>query len=70
VYGKLKILAGSFFGIRYSGEEIKYKDIDGENELIYKGDAKFEEEAETPSLVGTEVIVTVGDKVYKAKIVE
>ena len=51
----------------------KYKltkeSIDGTNELIYKGEAKFEEEVETPSLVGTEVTVTVGDKTYKAKIV-
>jgi hypothetical protein len=44
VYGKLKILAGYFFGMRYSKEEIKYHSVDDNKELIYKGEAKFEEE--------------------------
>jgi len=43
VYGKLKLLAGYFFGIRYKNEEIKYVKVDDENELIYKGEAKFGE---------------------------
>ena len=43
VYGELKILAGYFFGTRYQKEEIKYKELDEDYELIYKGDAKFEE---------------------------
>jgi len=46
VFGKLKLLAGYFFGIRYQKEEIKYKEIDDNYELIYKGDAKFREESE------------------------
>src|SRR3990167_4136235 len=43
VYGKLKLLAGFFFGIRYQKEEIKFKEIDENYELIYKGEAKFGE---------------------------
>ena len=42
VYGKLKILAGYFFGMRCHKEEIKFKENEGQ-EIIYKGDAKFEE---------------------------
>ena len=59
--------------MKYNNEEIKtFKTADGE-EIIYKGDnAKIEptEKEEEKSLVGTEVTVTVGDKIYKAKIVE
>ncbi len=44
VCGKLKISLGYFFGTRLNNEEIKYKKIDDKNELIYKGEAKFEEE--------------------------
>jgi hypothetical protein len=43
VSGKLKLLSGNFFGIRYKKEEIKYITIDDDYELIYKGDAKFED---------------------------
>jgi len=43
VYGKLKILAGFFFGIRYKKEEVKFLRLDNNYDLIYKGDAKFEE---------------------------
>lgn len=67
VYGELKILAGFFFGIRYKKEEIKYKQVDEDYELIYKGEAKFDETEE--SLSGKEVTVTVDGKEYKAKIV-
>lgn len=41
VSGKLKLLKGYFFGIRYQKEEIKFKEIDNNYELIYKGDAEF-----------------------------
>ena len=41
VYGKLKISAGFFFGMRYDKEEIKFKENEGQ-EIIYKGEAKFE----------------------------
>jgi hypothetical protein len=41
VYGKLKLLSGVFFGIRYKKEEIKYVPLDEDYELIYKGEAKF-----------------------------
>ena len=44
VYGELKLLAGYFFGVRYQKEEIKFKELDENYELIYKGDAKFGEE--------------------------
>ena len=44
VSGKLKILSGFFFGTRYKKEEIKYVSVDEDNELIYKGEAKFGEE--------------------------
>lgn len=44
VYGKLKLLAGYFFGTRYDKEEIKYHPINENTELIYKGDAKFGED--------------------------
>ena len=43
VSGKIKILAGYFFGIRYNKEEIKFKENE-DVELIYKGNAIFEEE--------------------------
>ena len=43
VYGKLKLLAGYFFGTRYKKEEIKYVSVDNNIELIYKGEAKFGE---------------------------
>ena len=48
VFGRLKLLAGYFFGIRYQKEEIKYKEINEESELIYKGEAKFGEEEDKP----------------------
>jgi hypothetical protein len=41
VYGKLKLLAGYFFGRRDNKEEIKYVTVDENTELIYKGEAKF-----------------------------
>ena len=44
VSGKLKLLAGLFFGVRYQKEEIKYIDLDNDYELIYKGEAKFGED--------------------------
>jgi carbonic anhydrase/acetyltransferase-like protein (isoleucine patch superfamily) len=40
--GKIKIISGYFFGMRYDKEEIKYKENEGQ-ELIYKGESKFEE---------------------------
>ena len=43
VYGKLKLLAGFFFGVRYKKEEIKFEKIDDDDDLIYKGEAKFGE---------------------------
>ncbi len=42
VYGEIKILAGYFFGTRYNKEEIKFKENE-DVELIYKGEAKFED---------------------------
>ena len=51
VYGKLKISAGYFFGTRYQKEEIKYKELDENYELIYKGEAKFEEEDEVAKAI-------------------
>ena len=65
VYGKLKLLAGLFFGVRYKKEEIKYVKIDEDNELIYKGEAKFGEEV-SESLSGKEVEVKLDGKTYKA----
>ena len=65
VYGKLKLLAGFFFGYRYQKEEIKFKEIDENYDLIYKGDAKFGEEEEK-SLSGKEVEVKLDGKTYKA----
>ena len=44
VYGKLKISLGYFFGMRLDNEEIKYKKIEDGREIIYKGEAKFDEE--------------------------
>ena len=44
VSGKLKLLAGFFFGVRYKKEEIKYAKVDDDYEVIYKGEAKFGEE--------------------------
>ncbi len=44
VSGKLRLLAGFFFGYRHKKEEIKYKKVDDDYEVIYKGDAKFGEE--------------------------
>ena len=60
VYGTLKLLAGYFFSTRYKKEEIKYYKVDDDNELIYKGEAKFGEE-ET-SLKGKEVEVKLDGK--------
>ena len=37
-------MAGFFFGLRYKKEEIKYVSVDDDNELAYKGDAKFGED--------------------------
>ena len=68
VYGKLKILAGYFFGLRYKKEEIKYKQVDEDNELVYKGEAKFDETADEPSLKGKTVEVTLDGKKYTAVI--
>jgi hypothetical protein len=49
VFGKIKLLAGFFFGYRYKKEEIKYVQVDDDTELIYKGEAKFgEEETKNP----------------------
>jgi len=45
VYGKIKISFGHFFGMRYDKEEIKFKENEGQ-EIIYKGEAKFDEEDE------------------------
>jgi len=41
VYGKLKLEAGFFFGVKWSGEKIQEIEIENGNYLIYKGDAKF-----------------------------
>ena len=70
VYGKLKILTGYFFGVRYKKEEIKYKQVDEYYEVIYKGEAKFDETPDTSSLIGKEVTVTLDGKTYKAVIKE
>jgi hypothetical protein len=67
VYGKLKLLAGFFFGCRYQKEEIKFKQIDDDYELIYKGDAKFgEDEEKTEDLSGQDYEITINGKVYNA----
>ena len=64
-YGKLKLLAGWFFGIRYKKEDIKYVKIDDDNELIYKGEAKFGED-EVKSLSGKTVKVEIDGVGYEA----
>ena len=66
VSGELKLSLGFFFGVRYKKEEIKYHKLDDNYEIIYKGDAKIEEEQ---SLVGSEVEVKLNGKSYKAKII-
>ena len=69
VYGKLKLLSGSFFGVRYKKEEIKYVEVDEDYELIYKGEAKFgEEEPEKLNLSGKEVKVSLDGVEYTAVI--
>ena len=68
VYGDLKILAGFFFGLRYKKEEIKYKEVDSDYEVIYKGEAKFDETPDEPSLKGKSVEVTLDGKKYTAVI--
>ena len=65
VYGKLKLLTGWFFGVRYEKEEIKYIKIDEDNELIYKGEAKFGED-EVKSLSGKTVKVEIDGVGYEA----
>ena len=47
-------------------EEIKYIPIDENNELIYKGEAKFGEEE--PTLSGKKVSVTIDGKTYSATV--
>ena len=56
VYGKLKLLAGFFFGTRYKKEEVKFKEIIDDYELIYKGDAKFGEETEEVKMSNDELV--------------
>jgi hypothetical protein len=68
VSGKLKLFAGYFFGIRYKKEEIKYVQVDEDYEVIYKGEAKFGEEAEEKSLSGKTVKVILDGKEYEATI--
>ena len=69
VYGKIKLLAGYFFGTRYRKEEIRYVQIDEDNELIYKGEAKFgDDEPEAKSLHGKVVKVELGGVSYTARI--
>jgi hypothetical protein len=64
VSGGLKLLAGYFFGVRYNREEIKYHPIpDTNNELIYKGEAEFEEETE-------EEMVTIGGKKFSTSTIK
>jgi hypothetical protein len=68
VSGKLKLLAGYFFGVRYKKEEIKYVQVDEDYEVIYKGEAKFGEEAEEKSLSGKTVKVEIDGVSYEAVI--
>ena len=42
VYGKLSLTSGWFFGMCYNKEETKYVQVDGDSELICKGDIKYE----------------------------
>ena len=53
--------------MKYKGESIQEIE-QGEERIICKGDVKVEkyDQVEEKSLSGTEVIVTVGDKTYKA----
>jgi hypothetical protein len=67
VSGKLKLLAGYFFGIRYQKEEIKYIDLDDDYELIYKGDAKFGEDEEDEVVKAIKLLETRG-KIKDGKI--
>ena len=67
VYGKLKLLAGYFFGKRYRKEEIRYVQVDDDYELIYKGEAMFGKE-ELKSLSGKTVKVEVDGETYEATI--
>ena len=69
VYGKLKLLAGYFFGIRYQKEEIKFEKLDDDYDLIYRGNAKFgEEEIPAKSLSGKVVKVEIEGIKYEAVI--
>ena len=66
VFCELKLSSGYFFGVRCRKEEIKYKKIDDDYELIYKGEAKFgEDEA---NLSGRIVKVELDGKTYEAVI--
>ena len=68
VYGTLKLMAGLFFGVKWSGEKVQEVEIENGNYLIYKGDAKFgEEEPEVTEMTVAEISKALGKKV---KIIE
>ena len=64
VYGKLKLVAGLFFGVKWKGETVKEVEIENGNYLIGKGDIKLGEDE--PSLKGKEVKVELDGKSYTA----
>ena len=64
VYGKLKLIAGLFFGVKWKGETVKEIEIENGNYLIGKGDIKLGEDE--PSLKGKEVKVELEGKSYTA----
>jgi len=64
VSGSLKLLAGRFLGTRHDKEEIKYHPIPNTNdELIYKGEARFGEDEPKET-------IKIGDRIYNKDEVE
>jgi len=57
VHGKFKLEAGTFFGIRYNKEEIKYLAMGNDQELIYKGDAIISEDEDNENIKKKEAIL-------------
>lgn len=68
VFGKLKLLAGFFFGSQYKNEEIKTAKIDEDYSVVYKGDARFGTDEPEQSLSGKKVSVELDGKKYTATI--
>jgi hypothetical protein len=62
VYGTLKLMAGYFFGVKWSSDtEIKQIEISSGNYLVYKGDAKFgEDEPEVTEMTVDEISKALG----------